>query len=46
MTPECLSRSLRGLAAHGVRVRGREVILADGAALAAFAGQESAISDQ
>ena len=46
MTPECLSRSLRALAAHGVRVRGREVILADGAALAAFAGQESGISDQ
>jgi len=40
MTPECLSRSLRSLAAHGVQVRGREVILADRATLAAFAGQE------
>lgn len=38
MTPECLSRSLRALAAHGVRVRGREVILTDRAALARFAG--------
>jgi CRP/FNR family transcriptional regulator, transcriptional activator FtrB len=38
MTPECLSRSLRSLSAHGVRMRGREVILADRAALAAFAG--------
>jgi CRP/FNR family transcriptional regulator, transcriptional activator FtrB len=46
MTPECLSRSLRTLSAHGVRVRGREVILADREALAAFAGQESVISDQ
>jgi CRP/FNR family transcriptional regulator, transcriptional activator FtrB len=46
MTPECLSRSLRTLSAHGVRVRGREVILADRAALAAFAGQESVISNQ
>jgi CRP/FNR family transcriptional regulator, transcriptional activator FtrB len=44
MTPECLSRSLRTLSAHGVRVRGRDVILADRAALAAFAGQE--ISNQ
>jgi CRP/FNR family transcriptional regulator, transcriptional activator FtrB len=39
MTPECLSRSLRTLSAHGVRVRGREVILADRAALTAFTGQ-------
>jgi CRP/FNR family transcriptional regulator, transcriptional activator FtrB len=46
MTPECLSRSLRALAAHGVQVRGREVILADRAALAAFAGQEPVTSDQ
>jgi len=49
MTPECLSRSLRSLSAHGVRVRGREVILADRAALAAFAGigdQESGIRTQ
>lgn len=46
MTPECLSRSLRALSAHGVRVRGRELILADRAALAAFAGQESVISPQ
>jgi CRP/FNR family transcriptional regulator, transcriptional activator FtrB len=38
MTPECLSRSLRALAAHGVRVRGREVAVADRAALVAFAG--------
>jgi CRP/FNR family transcriptional regulator, transcriptional activator FtrB len=37
MTPECLSRSLRALSAHGVRVRGREVILADRVALVAFA---------
>jgi CRP/FNR family transcriptional regulator, transcriptional activator FtrB len=41
MTPECLSRSLRSLAAHGVRVRGREVTVADRTALTAFAGQES-----
>jgi CRP/FNR family transcriptional activator FtrB len=41
MTPECLSRSLRALGAHGVRVRGREVTVVDRAALAAFAGQES-----
>src|ERR1043166_36045 len=41
MTPECLSRSLRSLTAHGVRVRGREVILADRAALAAFAGDKN-----
>lgn len=40
MTPECLSRSLRVLAAHGVQVHGREVMLADRAALVAFAGQE------
>jgi CRP/FNR family transcriptional regulator, transcriptional activator FtrB len=40
MTPECLSRSLRALAAHGLRVRGREVVLADRAALVAFAGSE------
>jgi CRP/FNR family transcriptional regulator, transcriptional activator FtrB len=40
MTPECLSRSLRTLAAHGVHVRGREVTVVDPAALAAFAGQE------
>jgi CRP/FNR family transcriptional regulator, transcriptional activator FtrB len=46
MTPECLSRSLRSLAAHGVQVRGREVILADRAALAAFAGQEPVTSNQ
>ena len=39
MTPECLSRSLRTLSAHGVHVRGREVILADRAALAAFAAR-------
>src|SRR6266566_2248979 len=38
MTPECLSRSLRTLSGHGIRVHGREVILADRAALAAFAG--------
>src|SRR5262249_1630373 len=38
MTPECLWRSLRALSAHGVRVRGREVILADRAALSAFTG--------
>jgi CRP/FNR family transcriptional regulator, transcriptional activator FtrB len=44
MTPECLSRSLRALSAHGVRVRGREVTLADRAALAAFAG--TGISDR
>lgn len=46
MTPECLSRSLRTLADHGVQVRGREVTVADRAALAAFAGQDSAISNQ
>jgi CRP/FNR family transcriptional regulator, transcriptional activator FtrB len=46
MTPECLSRSLRTLAAHGLQVHGRDVILADRAALAAFAHQESAIRDQ
>jgi len=38
MTPECLSRSLRTLGAHGVRVRGREVMVADRTALAALAG--------
>jgi CRP/FNR family transcriptional regulator, transcriptional activator FtrB len=38
MTPECLSRSLRALTAHGVRVRGRQVTVADRSALAAFAG--------
>jgi len=38
MTPECLSRSLRSLGAHGVRVRGREVTVVDRAALTAFAG--------
>jgi len=38
MTPECLSRSLRSLSAHGVRVRGREVTVVDRAALVAFAG--------
>jgi CRP/FNR family transcriptional regulator, transcriptional activator FtrB len=43
MTPECLSRSLRSLAAHGVRVRGREVTMVDRAALTAFAGQETEI---
>ena len=37
MTPECLSRSLRALSAYGVRVRGREVIISNRAALAAFA---------
>jgi CRP/FNR family transcriptional regulator, transcriptional activator FtrB len=42
MTPECLSRSLRSLAAHGVRVRGREVTVADRAALVAFAGADDA----
>ena len=46
MTPECLSRSLRSLAAHGVRVRGREVTVADRAALVSFAGQDPEISDQ
>jgi CRP/FNR family transcriptional activator FtrB len=46
MTPECLSRSLRTLADHGVRVRGREVTVADRAALAAFAGPESVIGEQ
>jgi CRP/FNR family transcriptional regulator, transcriptional activator FtrB len=40
MTPECLSRSLRALSAHGVRVRGREVILADRTALAVFVGTD------
>jgi CRP/FNR family transcriptional activator FtrB len=42
MTPECLSRSLRGLADHGVSVRGREVTVADPAALAARAGVAAA----
>ena len=46
MTPECLSRSLRALSAHGVRVRGRDVILADRGALAAFAGQDSEIGSR
>jgi CRP/FNR family transcriptional activator FtrB len=46
MTPECLSRSLRSLTAHGVRVRGREVTVADCAALVAFAGQESELENQ
>jgi len=46
MTPECLSRSLRTLAEHGARVRGREVTVADRAALAAFAGREPAVSGQ
>lgn len=43
MTPECLSRSLRSLAAHGVHVRGREVTVVDRPALTAFAGHESEI---
>jgi CRP/FNR family transcriptional activator FtrB len=38
MTPECLSRSLRALTAHGVRVHGRDVAVVDRAALVAFAG--------
>jgi CRP/FNR family transcriptional activator FtrB len=46
MTPECLSRSLRALAAHGVNVRGREVKVTDRPALTAFAGQESGVSNQ
>ena len=38
MTPECLSRSLRSLADHGVSVRGREVTMADPSALALLVG--------
>jgi len=45
MTPECLSRSLRSLGAHGVHVRGREVTVADRAALVAFAGQDAVTCD-
>lgn len=45
MTPECLSRSLRSLGAHGVRVRGREVTVVDRAALVAFAGVAAADAD-
>jgi CRP/FNR family transcriptional activator FtrB len=37
MTPECLSRSLRNLADHGLTVRGRDVTVADRAALATIA---------
>ena len=34
MTPECLSRSLRGLGKHGITVRGRDVSFADQSAWA------------
>jgi len=41
MTPECLSRSLRSLADHGVTVRGRNVMVGDRAALSTFVGASS-----
>jgi len=46
MTPECLSRSLRTLTAHGIRVRGRAVAVVDRAALAAFAGADPGFADR
>jgi CRP/FNR family transcriptional activator FtrB len=43
MAPENLSRSLVSLAAVGVSVQGRHVVLKDRAALAAFAGMGTAV---
>ena len=45
MTPECLSRSLRSLARHGVRVRGRNVTVEDRAALITIAGTAALAED-
>jgi hypothetical protein len=45
MTPECLSRSLRSLADHGLTVRGRDVTVADRAALAAIIGAVAPATD-
>jgi CRP/FNR family transcriptional activator FtrB len=45
MTPECLSRSLRNLADHGLTVRGRDVTVADRMALATIVGTVAAATD-